>query len=108
MVVAGWTLEYLFESVTGSLYEGASTSSGDGLRNVFAAKMDEYVGNDIRPLVFTFIMVGINIAVLLGGVQKGIEKLSNVLMPLLFIILVGLCCVTLSLPDAGSGVRFFL
>lgn len=108
MVVAGWTLEYLFESITGNLYEDVSAASGEGLRNVFAARMDEYVCNDIRPLIFTALMIGVNIAVLLGGVQKGIEKLSNVLMPVLFVILLGMCGVTLTLPDAGSGVRFFL
>lgn len=108
MVVAGWTLEYLFESITGNLYEDVSAASGEGLRNVFAARMDKYVCNDIRPLIFTVLMIGVNIAVLLGGVQKGIEKLSNVLMPVLFVILLGMCCVTLTLPDASSGVRFFL
>ena len=53
-------------------------------------------------------MIAINIAVLLGGVRKGIENLSNVLMPLLFVILLVLCFITLSLPDSGEGVKFFL
>lgn len=109
MVVAGWTLEYLWESVTGGLFD--TIDSGDsaaGMRTAFADKMGEYVGSDFRPLIFTYIMIAINIGVLLCGVQKGIEKLSNVLMPLLFVILVGLCAVTLSLPDAFQGVSFFL
>lgn len=109
MVVAGWTLEYLWESVTGGLFD--TIDSGDsaaGMRTAFADKMGEYVGSDFRPLIFTYIMIAINIGVLLCGVQKGIEKLSNVLMPLLFVILVGLCAVTLSLPDALQGVSFFL
>lgn len=42
------------------------------------------------------------------GVQKGIERLSNVLMPVLFVILLALCCVTLTLPDAGVGLEYFL
>lgn len=107
MVVAGWTLEYLFESLTGALYSGSATG-GESLRNAFLEKMDLYVSSDIRPLVFTYLMIFINIAVLLGGVQKGIEKLSNILMPLLFVILLGMCCVTLTLPDAASGVEYFL
>lgn len=102
MVVAGWTLEYLVESATGGLYEHG------GGREAFGAKMQEYVCTDWRPLLFTAVLIAMNIGVLLGGVQKGIERLSNILMPLLFVILVAMLCVTLSLPDAGAGVRFFL
>lgn len=106
MVVAGWTLEYLYESITGGLYDIAG--SDDVMRKAFTDKMNTYVGNDFRPVIFTYILIAINIGVLLGGVQKGIEKLSNVLMPILFVILLALCCVTLTLPNANEGVRFFL
>lgn len=107
MVVAGWTLEYLYESITGGLFE--SVGSGEEvMRTGFMAKMDEYISTDWPPLIFTYLVVAINIGVLLAGVQKGIEALSNILMPLLFVILIVLCCITLSLPSAGEGVRFFL
>ncbi|MCM1066896.1 MAG: sodium-dependent transporter [Muribaculaceae bacterium] len=109
MVVAGWTLEYLWESAVGGLFEGVGRDVPDDvMRSSFAAKMDSYVGSDFRPLLFTFLMIAGNIGILVAGVQKGIEKLSNVLMPMLFIILVGMCCVSLSLPDAGEGVSYFL
>lgn len=107
MVVAGWTLEYLYESITGGLFE--SVGSGEEvMRTGFMAKMDEYISTDWPPLIFTYLVVAINVGVLLAGVQKGIEALSNILMPLLFVILIVLCCITLSLPSAGEGVRFFL
>lgn len=106
MVVAGWTLEYLFESVSGGLYD--FVDNGNVTRQAFTDKMNLYVGSDLRPIVFTYILIALNISVLLGGVQKGIEKLSNILMPVLFVILLALCCVTLTLPDAEEGVRFFL
>lgn len=109
MVVAGWTLEYFIESVGGGLYDTLNAAaSQQSLRGTFSAKMDEYVSSDLRPLLYTYAMIAINIAVLLGGVRKGIENLSNVLMPLLFVILLVLCFITLSLPGAGEGVKFFL
>lgn len=107
MVVAGWTLEYLVESISGGLYDAVDAGE-ESLRAAFTSKMSEYVGDDLRPIFFTYALIALNIGVLLGGVQKGIEKLSNVLMPVLFVILVALCCVTLTLPGAGEGVRFFL
>ncbi len=109
MVVAGWTLEYFIESVSGGLYDSLiDADSAEALHGTFAAKMDEYVSSDMRPLLFTYAMIALNIAVLLGGVRKGIENLSNVLMPLLFVILLVLCFITLSLPGSGEGVKFFL
>lgn len=102
LVVAGWTLEYLVESITGALY------AGDGAKSSFMDKMDTYIYADWRPLLYTLILVAINVGVLMGGVQKGIERLSNVMMPLLFVILVAMLGVTLTLPDASAGVRYFL
>lgn len=108
MVVAGWTLEYLVESITGGLYEGTAGVGHDEIRNVFAAKMDNYIGSPLRPLIYTLLLIAINIGVLLGGVQKGIERLSNIMMPLLFVILAVMCVVSLSLPNASEGVKYFL
>lgn len=108
MVVAGWTIEYLWESITGNLYAGIDSLDGTAMRGFFNIKMEDYVHTEWRPLIFLAVAVGINIAILLGGVQKGIERLSNILMPLLFVILAAMMCVSLSLPGAGEGVSYFL
>lgn len=109
MVVAGWTLVYLIQSLDGGLYEGLgtlhSTAAADGY---FQNKMNSYICTDATPLLATYGVIALNIGVLMCGVQKGIERLSNVLMPVLFVILLALCCVTLSLPGAGDGLEFFL
>ncbi|MDE6033919.1 MAG: sodium-dependent transporter [Muribaculaceae bacterium] len=104
MVVAGWTLEYLFESLSGGLYSGNTANPST---EVFAAKMETYISGGWRPLIFTVLMVLINLAILLGGVTKGIERLSNILMPLLFVILLAFCIVSLTLPKAGEGLVYF-
>ena len=108
MVVAGWTIEYLWESITGNLYDGLDGLGESAMQGFFNNKMEEYIHTEYRPLVFLAIAVIINIAILLGGVQKGIERLSNILMPLLFVILAVMMCVSLSLPGAGEGVSYFL
>lgn len=106
MVVAGWTLEYFWESLTGGLF--ADMPANEELRGFFGDKMGEYISTSIRPLVFTFLMIAINIGVLIAGIQKGIERLSNIMMPLLFIILLAMCVLSLTLPGAEAGVEFFL
>lgn len=107
-VVEGWTLEYLFESITGGLFSGLGDADIAESRAFFGGRMEEYVCSDLRPLIFVFVAIIVNMAVLLGGVQKGIERLSNVLMPVLFVILAVLMGVSLTLPDASEGVSYFL
>lgn len=107
MVVAGWTFEYLVQSVTGGLFEAIPGEAG-GLNGHYAAKMEEFITDPVNPLINTYIMIAINIAVLLAGVQKGIERLSNFAMPLLFIILAIFVGVSITLPGAGDGIAFFL
>lgn len=107
MVVAGWTLEYTWHSITGDLYTPI-TSNGAMDNAQFSAKMEQYIVNDYNPLIFTAIMIAANFAILLGGVKKGIERLSNILMPMLFVLLIIFCGVSLSLPKAEEGLRFFL
>lgn len=106
MVVAGWTFEYLWQSITGDLY-AVDTSRGV-MDASFHAKMESYICQDWNPLVNLYILIAINIGVLLCGVQKGIERLSNILMPVLFILLLVFCCVSLSLPNSLEGLKFFL
>ena len=107
MVVAGWTMEYLWNSITGDLYSVANSSGvTDGSR--FTTKMKEYIVDDINPLIFTYIMIAANFVVLMCGVKKGIERLSNILMPMLFVLLIIFGCVSLSLPKAEEGLKFFL
>lgn len=108
MVVAGWTLEYLVESVAGGLYDGISQTPEAGYSAFFGERMGEYINSDGRPLLYTALLLIINAGVLLGGVQGGIERLSNIMMPLLFVILAIMCGVSLSLPNASEGVSFFL
>lgn len=108
MVVAGWTVEYLFDSISGNLYDGYSASSEAAERAFFSQKMADYVASTWNPIIWTVVMIAINLGVLLMGVRKGIEKMSNVLMPLLFVLMLIFCAVSLMLPGAVEGVAFFL
>ncbi|MDE6117960.1 MAG: sodium-dependent transporter [Duncaniella sp.] len=112
MVVSGWTLEYLIQSLTGNLYTtGTDTAASIGISGeeiLFRDRMSQYITGTYRPLVMTYIMLIANLCVLLLGVRKGIEKVSNIMMPILFMLLLIFCAVSLSLPKASEGLAFFL
>ena len=90
-VVAGWTLHYTCVSVSGQL---ASQPFG------------EFMQGPWMPLVWMTLFIVLNAAILLGGVQKGIERASNVLMPLLGVLMLVLCVNSVLLPGASSGLSF--
>ncbi|MDE6277354.1 MAG: sodium-dependent transporter [Muribaculaceae bacterium] len=96
-VVAGWTFEYLAESLTGHLND----FSGPGRHTAF----DSFTAGP-RCLFWTLIVLAANAAVLLGGVRKGIERVSNILMPILFVLLIALSVNSLFLPGASVGLSF--
>lgn len=110
MVVAGWTLEYFWQSLTGQLYSlvPGTENSSDPMAASFHARMGEYITGSWRPLIVTYVMIALNLFILMKGVQKGIEKMSNIMMPLLFVLLLGFACVAMTFPKAIDGLAFFL
>lgn len=105
MVVAGWTIEYLWDSVTGALYDISNSVSE---RSAFTDKMVALTQSTWKPLLGTYGVIALNFVILVIGVQKGIERMSNILMPVLFIILLIFTVVAFSLPEAAKGMEFFL
>lgn len=96
-VVAGWTIEYFVQSVGGTLQDVDS-----GGRQ---AAFDSFTGGS-RCVLWTWVILGLNCVIVLGGVRKGIERVSNLLMPLLFALLIVLAVNSLLLPGAAEGLAF--
>ena len=99
-VISGWTLEYVWQSVSGSLY--ADTQSEDAFREGFNA----FSSSAFRPVFWTAIFVGLTHFVIVSGVEKGIERASKIMMPLLFIILLIMCVRSVTLPNAMEGLEY--
>lgn len=97
-VVAGWTLEYFFQSISGGL-DMATQSE-------YHVKFDHFSTGNLWPVLWTVIFLLVNFGILVRGVSGGIEKMSNILMPLLFLILVAFCVNSLLLPGADEGLAF--
>lgn len=97
-VVAGWTLEYIVQAVSGSL-SGKSTAE-------FKIDFETFSSGIVRPILWTAAFVGITHFIIISGVKEGIERASKVMMPVLFFILIALCIRSLTLPNAGAGLAF--
>ncbi|MDE7181011.1 MAG: sodium-dependent transporter [Muribaculaceae bacterium] len=96
-VVSGWTLEYLMQSVAGTT-GGMNETELSSLFNEFTSGW--------RPVMWTMMFLLINYFVIRRGVQKGIEKISSIMTPLLFVLILAFCINSLQLPKAGEGLEF--
>lgn len=99
-VVAGWTLEYVFEAATGQ-FVGKSLAD-------FVTMFQQFSQNPFRPLIWLTVFMLLTHFVIVKGVQKGIERSSKVLMPLLFLLVVVLAVCSVMLPGAEKGIEFLL
>lgn len=97
-VVAGWTMHYVYLAVANGL---KSLSVAD-LNSTYVA-MTESPSISIFWLAIFLIATGL---VVWGGVEKGIEKYSKILMPLLFLLIVLMCVRSLTLPGSIKGLTF--
>ncbi len=99
-VVAGWTLEYMWESVSGVISNLTPEQS--------EANFGAFSTHPFMPIFWTVLMCLMTHLIILGGVQKGIERASKWMMPMLFVLLVVLCINSLTLSGAGEGLNFLL
>lgn len=97
-VVAGWTMHYTVKSAGGF----TARMTADTLH----AQFDAFASSDVLPVVWTLVFLTVNYFILSRGVQKGIERMSNILMPMLFVILLLFTVNSLTMPGAAEGVRF--
>lgn len=97
-VVAGWTLEYIIQAVTGSLSDKAPEA--------FAQDFKLFSTEIFRPILWTVTFIGLTHFIVVSGVKEGIERTSKVMMPILFLILLALCIRSVTLPNASEGLYF--
>lgn len=96
--VAGWTLEYLFLSLTNA-FKGRTPAE---LQQMFS----DFSTSGWRPVIWQVIIMVLTAGIIVAGVHKGIEKYTKILMPLLFILLIVLAIRSVTLKGAMDGLNF--
>lgn len=100
IVVAGWTLAYIVFMLSG---EVASTDPA-----ALGAAFGDFIGGGAWPVICAGLFMLLTAAVVVGGIGSGIERVSKLLMPLLFLLLLVLVARAATLPGAGPGLAFYL
>lgn len=96
--VVAWVFAYILKAIDGSILSSDPQVTG--------AAFGALISDPLQSLLWQWgvlIFIG---GILLCGVSKGIEAVTKKLMPLLFLLLLMLCAVSLSLEKASEGLAF--
>ena len=90
-VIAGWTISYAISQVSQT-----------------SLVFKEYTADPVYVLPVFALFIVLTIVIVRAGVEKGIEKWSKVLMPLLFVLMLVVIIRGVTLPGAGAGLEYYL
>lgn len=96
-VIGGWVLKYLIEYIKGNEIAVASDTY-----------FSEFIAKPAEPAIYFSLFIIATLLVIAGGVQKGVERASKIMMPILVILAIIVCIYSVTRPGAVEGVKYFL
>ena len=96
-VIGGWVIKYLAAFMTGSVQAAA----GD-------AYFTDFISSTGEPIFWFLAFIGLTALVVLFGVEKGVEKVSKVMMPVLVVLSLGIAIYSMCIPGAMEGVIYYI
>ncbi len=98
-VIGGWSVDYLFKSLTFSF-------SGEGSQTALSTMFADFVSNPWMPLIGHTLFLLATVVIVMFGIKGGIEKFSKVMMPLLFVMVLTIAIYSVTLPGAKAGLNY--
>ena len=96
-VIGGWVMKYLAVFLTG----GATASATDGY-------FDNFIAQPVEPVLWFLLFIGATALVVLLGVEKGVEKVSKFMMPILVVLTLFVAVYSLFMPGAIDGLIYYI
>jgi NSS family neurotransmitter:Na+ symporter len=97
-VVSGWSIEYLVESLNGDFVAMTPPEVG--------GMFDSFLADPLRMTFNHTVFMLLTMAVVAGGVSNGLEKLNNLLMPMLYLLLIVLAGYAATTDGFGSALAW--
>lgn len=98
-VLGGWVLNYTIQYIM-------KIFSADKAILLPGEYFNGFVSNDMAVFFCLVAFMVITLVIVVGGVEKGIEKAAKIMMPVLFIFLIIIIIRSVTLPGAGAGLEF--
>ena len=101
-VIGGWVLKY-FWTYLRMVFNPGENPFADA-----SGFFGSFVGASFAPFGYGLVFILACALVIALGVKNGIEKSNLVLMPLLFVMAIGIAVYVVCLPGSGAGIRYYL
>ncbi len=98
--VAGWMLAYVFKSASGEFVGATTEQVGETFNNLLL--------DPVQLIGWMLVVVVIGLVCTAAGLQKGVERVTKVMMVCLLVVLLVLCIRAVTLPNAEAGLAFYL
>lgn len=98
--VGGWMLSYIPKLASGQ-FAGANADAAGTAFNAMLANPTELIGWMMLCIIIGFVICSL-------GLQKGVERITKLMMATLFVVMILLCIRAVTLPGAAKGVAFYL
>jgi len=107
-VVAGWAFGYFLHISFGDLLtqKDFGLFFGTFVNDILDLNSAQGLANS--NFLFSLVFMIFTALIVAQGIQKGIEAANKIMMPALYLILIGIIIYSLTLPNAMAGVRFYL
>lgn len=96
-VIGGWVIKYFFTFLTGGVKAAAEDTYFTG-----------FISGVSEPILWFTLFAAITAVVVICGVEKGIEKVSKIMMPLLVVLTVCISLYVLTIDGAMDGVKYYV
>ena len=96
-VIGGWVIKYFAVFISG----GVQASAGD-------TYFTDFISGSVEPIGWFFLFMAFTAVIVLCGVEKGIEKVSKIMMPILVILTIIIAVYGLTLDGAMEGLIYYI
>ncbi len=96
-VIGGWVIKYFTVFISGQAAQAAEDTY-----------FSEFIGQTGQPIFWFSLFMIFTAIVVLFGVEKGIEKVSQFMMPVLVVLTIGVSLYVLTIDGAWEGVKYYI
>lgn len=96
-VIGGWVIKYFGVFLTGQ----AGAAAADGY-------FESFIAQPMEPVGWFLLFIGVTALVVMLGVEKGVEKVSKIMMPVLIVLTLAIAVYSMFMPGAMAGVLYYI
>jgi len=96
-VIGGWVMKYLWVFLSGGIKDAAND-----------AYFGAFISQTWQPVFWFFLYISVTAIVVLFGVEKGVERVSKIMMPVLVVLSIFIAAYSVFLPGAMDGVLYYI